>query len=89
MKRMHQMAKSMGNESMFPVKKTLVINPASPLIQNALKLHEKGKEDLVKKLAHHVEDLACISSEGLKHEDREAFVLRSQELMKELTNLVL
>lgn len=89
MRRMHQMAKSMGNESMFPVKKTLVINPASPLIQNALKLHEQGKENLVKKLAHHVEDLACISSEGLKHEDREAFVLRSQELMKELTNLVL
>lgn len=89
MKRMHQMAKSMGNETMFPVKKTLVINPGSPLIQNALKLHEKGNDGLVKKLCHHVEDLAHISSEGLKHEDREAFVLRTQELMQELTNLAL
>jgi len=89
MKRMHQMAKNMGNEAMFPVKKTLVINPGSPLIQNALKLHEKGNDQLVKKLCHHVEDLAHISSEGLKHEDREAFVLRTQELMQELTNLVL
>jgi len=89
MKRMHQMAKNMGNESMFPVKKTLVINPSSPLIQNALKLHEKGNDQLVKKLCHHVEDLAHISSEGLKHEDREAFVLRTQELMQELTNLAL
>lgn len=89
MKRMHQMAKSMGNDSMFPVKKTLVINPASPLIQNALKLHEKGADNLVKKLCHHVEDLAHISSEGLKHEEREAFVLRTQELMQELTNLAL
>lgn len=89
MKRMHQMAKSMGNENMFPVKKTLVINPSSPLIQNALKLHEKGNDQLVKKLCHHVEDLAHISSEGLKHEDREAFVLRTQELMQELTNLAL
>ncbi len=89
MKRMHQMAKNMGNESMFPVKKTLVINPGSPLIQNALKLHEKGNDQLVKKLCHHVEDLAHISSEGLKHEDREAFVLRTQELMQELTNLAL
>jgi molecular chaperone HtpG len=89
MKRMHQMAKSMGNDAMFPVKKTLVINPASPLIQNALKLHEKGADNLVKKLCHHVEDLAHISSEGLKHEEREAFVLRTQELMQELTNLAL
>ncbi|AUN98748.1 molecular chaperone HtpG [Bacteriovorax stolpii] len=89
MKRMNQMAKNMGNDSMFPVKKTLVINPGSPLIQNALKLHEKGNDALVKKIAHHVEDLAHISSEGLKHEDREAFVARTQELMQELTNLAL
>ncbi len=89
MKRMHQMAKSMGNEAMFPVKKTLVINPGSPLIQNALKLHEKGADTLVKKICHHVEDLAHISSEGLNHEDREAFVIRTQELMQELTNLAL
>ncbi len=90
MKRMHQMAKGMGNEAMFPVKKTLVINPGSPLIQNALKLHEKGtNHTLVKKLVHHVEDLAQISSEGLNPEDRESFVSRTQELMQELTNLAL
>ena len=89
MKRMNQMAKNMGNDAMFPVKKTLVINPQSPIIQNALKLHELGKEALVQKLCHHVEDLAHISSEGLKHEDREAFVNRTQELMQELTNLAL
>ncbi len=89
MKRMNQMAKSMGNDAMFPVKKTLVINPGSPIIQNALKLHEKGNDALVKKLCHHVEDLAHISSEGLSHEDREAFVSRTQELMQELTNLAL
>jgi molecular chaperone HtpG len=89
MKRMNQMAKNMGNDAMFPVKKTLVINPSSPIIQNALKLHEKGNDALVKKICHHVEDLAHISSEGLKHEDREAFVNRTQELMQELTNLAL
>jgi molecular chaperone HtpG len=89
MKRMQQMAKRMGNEAMFPIKKTLVINPNNSLIQNALKLHEKGNSDLVNKLCHHVEDLAHISSEGLKHEEREAFVLRTQELMQVLTNLAL
>lgn len=89
MKRMNQMAKNMGTDHMFPIKKTLVINPGSPIIQNALKLHEKGNDALVKKICHHVEDLAHISSEGLKHEDREAFVNRTQELMQELTNLAL
>ena len=89
MKRMNQMAKNMGTDAMFPVKKTLVINPGSPIIQNALKLHEKGNDALVRKICHHVEDLAHISSEGLKHEDREAFVNRTQELMQELTNLAL
>jgi molecular chaperone HtpG len=89
MKRMQQMAKSMGNEAMFPIKKTLVINPNNSLIQNALKLHEKGNTDLVNKICHHVEDLAHISSEGLKHEEREAFVLRTQELMQVLTNLAI
>jgi len=89
MKRMNQMAKNMGTDAMFPIKKTLVINPGSPIIQNALKLHEKGNDALVKKICHHVEDLAHISSEGLKHEDREAFVNRTQELMQELTNLAL
>jgi len=83
------MAKSMGNEAMFPIKKTLVINPNNSLIQNALKLHEKGNTDLVNKICHHVEDLAHISSEGLKHEEREAFVLRTQELMQVLTNLAI
>lgn len=82
MKRMNQMAKNMGNDSLFRWK-TLVINPGSPLIQNALKLHEKGNDALVKKIAHH-EDLAHISSEGPKHLRREAFGGAHQELMQEL-----
>ena len=40
-------------------------------------------------ICHHVEDLATISSEGLKNEDKEKFVERSQNLIKELTNLAL
>ncbi len=90
LKRLNMMAKNMGNDSMFPVKKTLVINPANPLIQNALKLHEKGsQDDLVSKICHHVEDLAHISSEGLRLEDREAFVVRTQDLIEKLTQLAL
>jgi len=89
MKRFGQMTAHMGNQ-MFPVKRTLVVNPNNPLIQNALKIHEKGgHEDLVQKICLHVEDLANISSEGLKQDDRELFVRRSQELIQDLTNFAL
>ena len=90
MKRFSKMATSMGQNQSFPVKKTLVINPKNALIQNALKIHEKGNnEPIVDMICHHVEDLATISSEGLKNEDKEKFVERSQNLIKELTNLAL
>ncbi len=90
MKRWAQMAKSMGNTAMnLPTKKTLVINPSSPLIQNALKIWEKGNKPLVNKICHHVQDLATISSEGLSAEEKEQFVNRSQELIQELSNYAL
>lgn len=90
MKRFSKMAQSMGNDNAFPLKKTLVINPSNPLIQNALKLHERGdRTELVEKICRHVEDLACISSEGLKNDERDLFVTRSQSLIQELTNMAL
>lgn len=90
MKRFAKMAQGMGQNSMFPTKKTLVINPNNALIQNAFKIHEKGdNEALVDKICHHVEDLATISSEGLKNEEKDNFVQRSQALIQELTNLAL
>ncbi|HAZ14277.1 MAG: hypothetical protein A2X86_18805 [Bdellovibrionales bacterium GWA2_49_15] len=89
MKRFSKMTAQMGN-NVFPLKKTLVINPNNALIQNAFKIHEKGgRPDLVKKLCHLVEDLASISSEGLKQEEREIFVKRSQELVQDLTSYAL
>ncbi|MCO4794989.1 MAG: molecular chaperone HtpG [Bacteriovoracaceae bacterium] len=91
MKRFQKMTQAMnGVQGNFPVKKTLVVNPGNALIQNALKIHEKGSnEQLVEKICHHVEDLAAISSEGLKDENRDNFVQRSQELIQELTTLAL
>jgi len=88
-KRMQMMAKQMGNEAMFPVKKTLVINPKHPLIKNALTFNSKGNEELATNLCYYVRDLANISSEGLSAEDREAFVKRSQNLMEQLSKMAL
>ena len=89
-KRMAKMSQSMGQNTVFPVNRTLVLNPGNPLIQNALKIHEKGENPrLVEKICHHVEDLASISVEGLDGEGKEAFVKRSQELIQQLSGLAL
>ncbi|MDA8793907.1 hypothetical protein N9N67_11720, partial [Bacteriovoracaceae bacterium] len=91
MKRFAQMTKSMGQNNAFamPVKKTLVINPNSDLIQKAFKFsQEDEKKKLATKLALHVQDLAQISSEGLKNEEKEQFVTRSQDLIQDLTGLI-
>tara|TARA_B100001971_G_scaffold215192_1_gene259820 strand:+ start:71470 stop:73404 length:1935 start_codon:yes stop_codon:yes gene_type:complete len=91
MKRMQQMTQQMGNSGFdFPVKKTLVLNPASNLVQNVFKLWSKDdKKDLAKKLVFHIQDLAQISGEGLGDEERALFVNRSQELVSELTQIAL
>lgn len=90
MKRFQQMTKSMGqNTFALPLKKTLVVNPKNPLVQNALKLWEKGeKKELAEKLCHHVQDLANISSDGLSGEEKEKFVLRSQDLVQEMSKYI-
>lgn len=90
MKRFSKMAQAMGNAQSFPIKRTLVVNAQNPLVKNALKIHESGKnEDLAKDLCYYVQDLAQLSSEGLEQSEREAFVKRSQSLMEKLTNLAL
>lgn len=91
MKRFQQMTKSMGQTAFsMPVKRTLIVNPNNALIQNALKIWEKGeKKDLAQKIAHHVQDLASLSSEGLTSEEKENFVNRSQSLVSELSQYIL
>lgn len=87
MKRFAKMSQSMGQTAAFPLKKTLVINPANPLIQNAFKLSQNGNnEQLAENIIRYVEDLATISSEGLTVESKEGFINRSQNLLQELTN---
>ena len=57
--------------------------------QERTEMSENGKEALASKICHHVEDLATISSEGLMGEEKDQFVLRTQELMNELTTMAL
>ena len=91
MKRFQQMTKSMGQTSFsMPLKKTLIVNPRNTLIQNALKIWEKGeKKEIAEKICHHVQDLASLSSEGLTSEEKEKFINRSQTLVQELSQFVL
>jgi molecular chaperone HtpG len=87
MKRFQQMTRSMGQTTFaLPLKKTLVINPSNPLVQNAYKMWEKGeKKELAEKICFHVQDLANLSSEGLTAEEKEKFVSRSQLLVQEMS----
>src|SRR5690606_40246830 len=67
----------------MPLKKTLVVNPSNPLVQNAMKLWEKeGKKDLAKDICYYVQDLATLSGQGLNGEEKEKF--RSEEHTSEL-----
>lgn len=91
MKRFQQMTKQMGQANFdMPSKKTLVLNPTNNLVKNAFKLWDtEGKKDLAGKICHHIQDLAAISGEGLTDKDRKDFVVRSQDLISELSNLAL
>jgi len=91
MKRFQQMSKSMGNgDIMFPVKKTLMLNLTHPVLQNAWKLWQKNdKKALATKLIENTLDLARISSEGLEGQNREKFIERTQDLLKDLSGLAL
>ena len=91
MKRFQQMTKAMGNSQFeMPSKKTLVVNPSHNLVKNAFKLAgNEDKKELANKIAHHIQDLAAISGEGLTDEKRKDFVHRSQDLISELSNLAL
>src|SRR5690606_36942644 len=91
MKRFQQMTRTMGqNNFPMPIKKTLVVNPKNALIQNAMKIWDKGeKKELAEKIAHHVQDLATLSGQGLDAKEKESFVDRSQQLIQELSNYVL
>ncbi len=90
MKRFQQMTKSMGQSAFnAPLKKTLIVNPRNTLVQNAMRIWEKGeKKDLAEKICHHVQDLASLSSEGLTSEEKERFVARSQALVQELSQFI-
>lgn len=91
MKRFMQMSKSMGQGEMnFPIKKTLMLNLAHPIVQNAWKLSQNtAKKELAQKLVFHILDLAKLSSDGLEGGQKDEFIKRSQNLLQDLSGMVL
>lgn len=93
MKRLQHLTRSygQGGENAFPIKKTLVVNPANPLIQNALKIWEQGeKKELANRICRHVVELANFSSGNTNEkEEKEKFVTQTEQLLTELTNCLL
>lgn len=91
MRRFQQMSRSMGHNAFpMPIKRTLVVNPNHTLVKNAFKIsQDQNREALAKKLCWYIQDLATFSSEGFKDNEKETFVLRSQDLMSELSAMAL
>ena len=64
--------------------------PGHSLIKNIFTLFEDdSKKDIAKKMVYYVQDLAQISSDGLKEDEKLTFIQRSQEIMNELSKFAL
>jgi molecular chaperone HtpG len=64
---------------------TLVLNENNKLISDIITINNEGKQELAKKLCQHIFDLARLSKQPLTGEQMQAFILRSNELMSELS----
>ena len=65
---------------------TLVVNNNNTLVKDILTLNNSAdKQELVTKVCHHIYDLAKMSKQPLTGEETQTFIIRSNELMQELT----
>ena len=69
-------------DSMFPIKKDLVINTDNKLISKLIALNEMGtSEDNVKLLATHIYDQACLAHGSLDSEGLNRFLKNNAEII--------
>ncbi len=69
-------------DSMFPIKKDLVINTDNKLISKLIALNEMGtNEDKVKLLATHIYDQACLAHGSLDSEGLNRFLKNNAEII--------
>ncbi len=64
---------------------TLVINSSNPVVKNILKLNSELKTNDVELLCQYVYDLAMMSQKQLTGEQMQAFMARSNDVLKKLT----
>lgn len=68
------------------VKRKMVVNTSSPLIESIQKL-EKTQPELAKNMVHEVYELALLSSREMDESDLKAFLSRTQNILKELAQI--
>ncbi|MBN4066938.1 molecular chaperone HtpG [Simkania negevensis] len=72
-----------GEASMFPAKKTFVVNTNSPLIESVYALHTKDPE-LAKELIVEAYQLALLSQKEIQPHDLNALITRTHQLLEKL-----
>jgi molecular chaperone HtpG len=81
------MAMTQGKGSVFPQKKTFVVNTNSKLIQKAFKIQTKHP-DLAKDLIKQVHDLTLLSQKELDPSEMSQVLSKSTQILERLTALV-
>jgi molecular chaperone HtpG len=77
-RRLREMSAMFGKDMPAPLRRTLVINSASPLVE---KLATSDSSEHAEEVCRHLYDLARLAHEGLRGDDLAAFISRSQRLL--------
>jgi len=82
-RRMQELTRLMGQEGKDLFKDhTLMVNSASPVVKNVLKLQEEKREEDAELLVQQVYDLAMLSHQAFDKERMERFLERSHKIME-------
>jgi len=77
-RRLREMSAMFGRDTPAPLRRTLVVNSASPLVE---KLATGDPSEHTEEVCRHLYDLARLAHEGLRGDDLAAFIARSQKLL--------
>jgi molecular chaperone HtpG len=84
LKEMTRMMGGQGGEDLFS-EHTLLVNSASPVVKNLIKMKEAGKAEEAAMLVEQVYDLSMLSQQSFDKERMETFLERSNKILEKLS----
>ncbi len=84
-RRFREMTRMLGKDAdLGAEEQTLVVNAASPVVKNLLRLREQGRDEEARLLAEQVYDLALLAHRGFDRDRMEAFLERSTRILEKV-----